>query len=48
MNFDFRYMLSIIPQILSYLPVTLLISVLSILLATVLGIIFALLLRGGY
>lgn len=45
MNFDFRYMLSIIPQILSYLPVTLLISFLSILLATVSGIIFALLLR---
>jgi len=47
MNFDFAYMLSIIPQILSYLPITLLISVLSILLATVLGIVFALLLRAG-
>jgi putative amino-acid transport system permease protein len=40
-------MLSIIPHILSYLPVTLLISLLSILLATALGIIFALLLRAG-
>lgn len=47
MNFDLHYMLSIIPQILSYLPVTLLISALSILLATALGIIFALLLRAG-
>jgi putative amino-acid transport system permease protein len=47
MNFDFPYMLGVIPQILVYLPVTLLISMLSILLATVLGIIFALLLRAG-
>ena len=47
MNFDFPYMLGVIPQILVYLPVTLLISLLSILLATVLGIIFALLLRAG-
>ncbi|QOI55049.1 amino acid ABC transporter permease [Rouxiella badensis] len=47
MNFDVKYMLSIIPHILSYLPVTLLISLLSILLATALGIIFALLLRAG-
>jgi putative amino-acid transport system permease protein len=47
MNFDVKYMLSIIPHILSYLPVTLLISLLSILLATALGIIFALLLRTG-
>ncbi|MEG3133814.1 amino acid ABC transporter permease [Rouxiella sp. T17] len=45
MNFDVSYMLSVIPQILGYLPITLLISLLSILLATVLGLIFALLLR---
>jgi len=47
MNFDVAYMLSVIPQILGYLPITLIISLFSILLATVLGIIFALLLRSG-
>lgn len=47
MNFDFTYMLGVIPQILGYLPVTLLISFFSILLATAIGIIFALLLRAG-
>lgn len=45
MNFDVGYMLGIIPQILTYLPVTLYISLLSIVLATLLGIGLALLLR---
>ncbi|MCW1873177.1 MULTISPECIES: amino acid ABC transporter permease [Erwiniaceae] len=46
MNFDVGYMLGIIPQILTYLPITLFISLASIVLATVLGAGLAVLLRG--
>lgn len=46
MNFDVGYMLGIIPQILTYLPITLFISLCSIVLATVLGAGLAVLLRG--
>lgn len=47
MHFDVAYMLGIIPQILQYLPVTLTISLSSIVLATVLGLGVALLLRAA-
>ena len=47
MNFDIGYMLTIIPQIITYLPVTLALSLVSIVLATLLGIGLALLLRAG-
>ncbi|MBK0031414.1 amino acid ABC transporter permease [Erwinia sp. S43] len=46
MNFDVGYMLGIIPQILTYLPITLFISLASIVLATLLGAGLAVLLRG--
>lgn len=45
MNFDVGYMLGIIPQILTYLPITLFISLCSIVLATALGAGLAVLLR---
>lgn len=47
MNFDIGYMLAMIPQLLTYLPVTLFISLCSILLATVLGAGLAVLLRSA-
>jgi len=47
MNFDISYMWGILPQLLGYLPITLTISLLSIVLATVLGLAVALLLRGA-
>lgn len=42
MNFDFSYFLSVFPEIIGYLPTTLLISVVSILAAIVFGLIIAL------
>lgn len=47
MNFDLIYMFKLIPTILSYLPITLLISSASIIVATLLGLLLALMLRGG-
>ncbi|KQN55506.1 MULTISPECIES: amino acid ABC transporter permease [unclassified Erwinia] len=47
MNFDVNYMLALIPQLLTYLPVTLYIALFSIVLATLLGIGLAVLLRGA-
>lgn len=46
MNFDIGYMLGIIPQILTYLPITLSISLSAIVLSTLLGAGLAVLLRG--
>ena len=45
MNFDVGYMLWLIPQILTYLPITLFISLCAIVLATLLGAVLAVLLR---
>ncbi|MFJ5159055.1 amino acid ABC transporter permease [Pantoea sp. NPDC088449] len=47
MNFDLIYMFKLIPAILGYLPITLLISGASIIVATLLGLLLALMLRGG-
>ncbi|PVX38797.1 amino acid ABC transporter membrane protein (PAAT family) [Pasteurella langaaensis DSM 22999] len=42
MNFDFSYFLSVFPEIIGYLPTTLLISVVSILVAIIFGLCIAL------
>lgn len=42
MNFDFSYFFNVFPEIIDYLPTTLLISVVSILFAIILGLVIAL------
>lgn len=43
MNFDFAYFISVFPQVIGYLPTTLLIAIVSILVSIVLGLLIALL-----
>lgn len=43
MNFDFQYMLEMFPAILKYLPITLLLAVVSMFFAIILGLVFAVL-----
>lgn len=45
MNFDFQYMLSLIPELLSYLPIVLYMGTVAFLLSIVLGLVFAIIIR---
>ncbi|MFP3489560.1 amino acid ABC transporter permease, partial [Staphylococcus sp. SIMBA_130] len=47
MNFDFGYMIEIIPELLKYVPVTLYISIVSMLFAIIIGIFLSLILVNG-
>lgn len=44
MNFDFQYMLEVIPNLLVYVPMTLYIAVISMIIAIVIGAVFAVIL----
>lgn len=47
-NIDFVYLISLIPDLLPFIPLTLFLAIVTMVIAVVLGMVIALVLRSGY